>query len=69
MEDLSNYAIPLNTWIYYGFLGGGMFIIACIFFGFGSFPSLEIIKPKIIPQNTMNVHLFGFILMPYSLHF
>ncbi len=46
-----------------------MFTIACIFFGSSSFPSLEIIKPKIIPENTINAHLFGFRLMPYSLHF
>ncbi len=37
-----------------------MFTIACIFFGFGCFLSLETIKPKIIPENTMNAHLFGF---------
>jgi hypothetical protein len=46
-----------------------MFIIACIFFRFGSFPSLEIIKPKIILENTMNAHLFKFKLMSYFLHF
>jgi hypothetical protein len=34
-----------------------------------SFPSLEIIKPKIIPKNTINAHFSGFRLMPYSLHF
>jgi hypothetical protein len=36
---------------------------------FSNFPSLEIIKPKIILENTMNACLFGFILMPYSLYF
>jgi hypothetical protein len=46
-----------------------MFIIACIYFGSGSFLSLEIIKPKIILENTINAHLFGFKLMSYSLHF
>ncbi len=46
-----------------------MFAIACIFFRFGNFPSLETIKPKIIFENTINAHLFGFKLMPYSLHF
>jgi hypothetical protein len=46
-----------------------MFTIACIFFGSGSFPFLKIIKPKIILENTMNAHLSGFKLMPYSLHF
>jgi hypothetical protein len=46
-----------------------VFAIACIFFGFGNFPFLETIKPKIIPQNTINAHLFGFRLMSYSLHF
>jgi hypothetical protein len=46
-----------------------MFTIAYIFFGFVSFPSLETIKPKIIPKNTINAHLSGFRLMPYSLHF
>jgi hypothetical protein len=61
---------PLNTWIYCGFLGGGMFIITCNFFGSSSFRSLEIIiKPKIIHESNMNEHLFGFKLMPYSLHF
>ncbi len=37
-----------------------MFTIACIFFGSRSFPSLEIIKPKIISENTINAHLSGF---------
>jgi hypothetical protein len=37
-----------------------MFTIVCIFFGFGSFPSLKIIKPKIILENTINANLFGF---------
>jgi hypothetical protein len=46
-----------------------MFTIICIFFVYSSFPSLEIIKPKIIPKNTMNVHLSRFKLMPHSLHF
>jgi len=54
---------------YYGFLGGGMFTIAYIFFGSGSFRSLEIIKPKIILENTMNARLSRFKLMPYFLHF
>jgi hypothetical protein len=44
---------------FYGFLGGGTFIIACTFFGSKSFPYLEIIKPNIIPKNTMNAHLFS----------
>jgi hypothetical protein len=46
-----------------------MFIIFCILFGYGSFLYLEIIKPKIILENTINAHFFGFKLMPYSLHF
>ncbi len=45
------------------------FIIACIFFGSSSSPSLETIKPKIIFENTINAHLYRFRLMPYSLHF
>ncbi len=44
-------------------------MIACIFFESSSFPSLETIKPKIIPKNTINAHFSRFILMPYSLHF
>jgi hypothetical protein len=46
-----------------------MFTIACILFGSSGFPSLEVIKPKFILENTMNAHLFGFRLMPYSFHF
>jgi len=46
-----------------------MFTIACIFFEFGSFPFLEIIKPKIILENTINAHLSRFRLMPYFLQF
>jgi hypothetical protein len=46
-----------------------MFIIACIFFGFGSFFFLKTIKPKIILENTINAHFSGFRLMSYSLHF
>jgi hypothetical protein len=45
-----------------------MFIVVCIFFSSSSFPSLETIKPKIIPENTINAHLSRFRLMPYSLH-
>jgi hypothetical protein len=45
------------------------FTFACIFFGSGSFPFLETIKPNIILQNTMNAHLFKFRLMSYYLHF
>jgi len=33
-----------------------MFTIAYIFFGFGSFLSLETIKPKIIPENSIMSH-------------
>jgi len=50
----------MNTWIYCGFLGGGMFIISYIFFGSGNFPFLETIKPKIIPESTVNACLFRF---------
>jgi hypothetical protein len=46
-----------------------MFTIPCIFFGSSNFPSLETIKPNIILKNSINAHLFGFRLMPYSLHF
>jgi len=59
----------LNTWICYGFLGGGMFTNAYIFFGFGSFPFLETIKSKIIFKNTINAHLSEFKLMSFFLHF
>ncbi len=59
----------MNTWICYGFLSGGMFTITCIFFGFGNFLSLEIIKLNIIPKNTINAHLSRFRLMPYYVHF
>ncbi len=45
-----------------------MFIIACIFFGFGSFLFLETIKPEIILENTINAHISGFKLMPYFLN-
>jgi hypothetical protein len=69
IKHRQNYAIPLNTYICNGFLSGSMFTIAYIFFGYGSFPFLKTIKPKIILENTMNAHLFGFKLMPYSLHF
>jgi hypothetical protein len=46
-----------------------MFTIICILFGYGSFLSLETIKPKTILANTINAHLSRFKLMPYSLHF
>ncbi len=46
-----------------------MFTIVYIFFKYGSYPSLEIIKPKIILENTINAHLSKFRLMPYSLHY
>jgi hypothetical protein len=46
-----------------------MFTISCIIFRFGNFLSLETIKPKIIPKNTINAHLSGFKLMSYFLHF
>jgi hypothetical protein len=65
IKHLQNCAIPLNIWICCGFLGGGMFIIAYIFFRFVSFPYLEIIKPKIIPKNNINAHLSKFGLMSF----
>ncbi len=40
-----------------------MFTFTCIFFGSGSFPSLEIIKPKIILENTINAYFSRFKLM------
>jgi hypothetical protein len=46
-----------------------MFTIDCIFFESSSFPSLKIIKPNIILENTINAHSSRFRLMPYSLHF
>jgi hypothetical protein len=46
-----------------------MFTIACIFFGSSNFLSLEIIKPNIILENTINAHLSRFRLLPYSLQF
>jgi len=46
-----------------------MFTIACVLFYFGSLPFLETIKPNIILESTINAHLSGFKLMPYSLHF
>jgi hypothetical protein len=46
-----------------------MFIIACVFFRSSSVPSLETIKPKIISENTINAYIFGFRLLPYSLHY
>jgi hypothetical protein len=67
IKHLENCAIPLNTWISYGFLGGGM--STSIFFGSGKFHFLETIKPNIIPINTINAHLSRFRLMSYSLHF
>jgi hypothetical protein len=46
-----------------------MFIIACVFFRSSSVPYLETIKPKIISENTINAYIFGFRLLPYSLHY
>jgi hypothetical protein len=40
-----------------------MFTIACIVFGSGNFPSLEIIKPNIILEN---VKCFNIISMPFQ---
>ncbi len=59
IEYLNLLRIPRSLHVYY-----------CLYFiGYGSFLSLEVIKPKIIPKNTINAHLFRFKLMPYSLHF
>ncbi len=65
-ENLCHYIEYLNLlWIFRWW----HVFIAYILFGFGSFLSLEIIKSKIIPVNTINAQFFGFKLIPYSLHF
>jgi hypothetical protein len=59
----------MSTWIYNDFCGTYMFIITYIFFKLGNLPSFETINPKIIIENTIKVHIFGFELMLYSMHF
>jgi hypothetical protein len=49
-------------------VGIGMFIKASTFLGSVTFPSLDIMKPRIVLENTMNAHLFGLRLIPNYLH-
>jgi hypothetical protein len=59
----------MNTWIYSDFCGTCMFTIAYIFFKLGSLPYFETINQKITIENTIKMHIFGFELMLYSMHF
>jgi hypothetical protein len=45
-----------------------MFTKASPFLGSVTLPSLDTMKPKMVFENTMNAHLFGFKLIPNSLH-
>jgi hypothetical protein len=45
-----------------------MFIKASTFLGSITLPFLNIMKPKMVPENTMNAHLSRFKLIPNSLH-
>jgi hypothetical protein len=45
-----------------------MFTKASTFLGSMILPSLDIMKPKMVPKNTMNAHVYGFKLIPNFLH-
>jgi hypothetical protein len=46
-----------------------MFAKATTFLGSMTLPSLDIMNPKMVLENTMNAHLLGFKLILNSLHF
>ncbi len=48
--------------------GGGMFTHASTFLGSITFPSLDAMKPKMVPKNAINAHLSKFSLIPNFLH-
>jgi hypothetical protein len=58
----------MKTWISQGVVGTSMFTKASTFLGSITFPSLDTTKPRMVHENTMNAHLFGFRLIPNSLH-
>jgi len=57
MKNLQNWAILLKTWISCGVVGIGMFIKASTFLESMTLPSLDIMNPKKVLENTMNAHL------------
>jgi hypothetical protein len=69
IKHLQNWAIPLKKWISWGVVGTSMFTKASTFLGSMILPFLDIMKPKMVPKNTMNAHFYGFKLIPNFLHF
>ncbi len=65
IKHLLNYAIPLKTCISWGVIGTSIFAKASTFFG-SMILLLNIMKPRIVFENTMNAHLFRFKLIPNS---
>ncbi len=60
---------PINLDLLGGVVGIGIFIKVSTFLGSITFPYLDSMKPRMVLENTMNAHLFGFRLIPNSLHF
>ncbi len=54
----------LKTWISWGVVNISRFVKASTFLGSITLPSLDIMKTRIVLENTMNAHLFGFKLIP-----
>ncbi len=59
----------MKTWISWEVIGTSMFTKASTFLGSITFPSLDTMKPRRVPANTINMHFFGFRLIPNFLHF
>ncbi len=59
---------PIEHLDFLAVVGIDMFIKASTFLWSMTLPSLDPMKPKIVPKNTMNARLFGFRLIPNSLH-
>jgi hypothetical protein len=60
---------PIKNLDLLGVVGIGMFTEVSTILGSITLPSLDTIKPRMVLENTMNAHLFGFKLIPNSLHF
>ncbi len=58
----------MKIYVSWGVVGIGMFTKASNFWGSITFPSLYTRIPRMVPENTINAHFYGFKLIPNSLH-
>ncbi len=67
-EALIKMGYPIKNLNFLGVVGTSMFTKASTLLGSMTLPSLDVMNPKMILENTMNAHLSRFKLIPNSLH-